>query len=105
MESIGKKKIYQLEQEEGTIVGDDNLRVYISEYYKKLFGNPEPSSVSLDEDRTDAIPQLSAEENNLLTVNFSMEEIRSAIFQMELNKSPGPDGFSAEFYQCFWEVI
>jgi hypothetical protein len=31
-----KKKIYQLEQEEGTIVGDDNLRVYILEYYKKL---------------------------------------------------------------------
>jgi hypothetical protein len=30
-----KKKIYQLEQDEGTIVGDDNVRVYIPEYYKK----------------------------------------------------------------------
>jgi hypothetical protein len=27
-----KKKIYQLEQDEGTIVGDDNLKVYISEF-------------------------------------------------------------------------
>jgi hypothetical protein len=26
-----KKRIFQLEQEEGTIVGEENLRVYISE--------------------------------------------------------------------------
>ena len=29
-----------------------------------------------------------------------------AISSMELNKAPGPDdGFPAEFYQTFWEVI
>jgi hypothetical protein len=32
----GKKKILQLEQDEGTIVGQDNLKVYIFEYYKTL---------------------------------------------------------------------
>jgi hypothetical protein len=31
-----KKKKIQLEQQEGTIVGDDNLRVYITEFYKKI---------------------------------------------------------------------
>jgi hypothetical protein len=79
--------------------------VYISEYYKKLFGNPEPSFVSLNEDRTEDIPQLSADENNLLTANFSMEDIHDAIFQMDHNKSPGPHDFPAEFYQHFWGVI
>jgi hypothetical protein len=61
--------------------------------------------VSLDEDRTEDIPQLSAEENTLLIENFSMEEVYDAVFQMEHNKSPGPDGFPAEFYQHFWGVI
>ena len=35
-----KKKIFQLEQDEGTIVGGSNLKIYISEYYKNSLGNP-----------------------------------------------------------------
>ena len=44
-------------------------------------------------------------ENEILSDAFTEKEIREAIFQMELNKAPGPDGFPAEFYQTFWEVI
>jgi mannosylglycoprotein endo-beta-mannosidase len=100
-----KKKIFQLEQEEGTIVGDDNLKVYITEYYKKLFGPPEVNHVQMIQNRVDDITQLSEEENVLLTANFTEEEVFQAITQMEHNKSPGPDGFPAEFYQRFWDVI
>ena len=31
--------------------------------------------------------------------------MRVAIFQMEHNKAPGPDGFPTEFYQVFWNII
>ena len=34
-----------------------------------------------------------------------MKEVYEAISQMELNKATGPDGFPAEFYKTFWEVI
>jgi hypothetical protein len=37
--------------------------------------------------------------------SFSEAEIKKVIFQLEHNKAPGPDGFPAEFYQNFWEVI
>jgi hypothetical protein len=53
------------------------------------------------ENRIDDITQLSEEENVLLTTNFTEEEVFQAITQMEHNKSPGPDGFPAEFYQRF----
>jgi hypothetical protein len=96
-----KKKIYQLEQEEGTIVGDEDLEVYISEFYKKLFEDPIPSNVDLIEDNNQDIPKLSVEENNLLTSPFTEKEVHEAISQMEHNKAPGPDGFPAEFYQKF----
>jgi hypothetical protein len=100
-----KKKIYQLEQQEGTIVGEDNLKVYISEFYKKLFGEPDPSFFSLNEEFAHDIPQLSVEENEILIAAFTEKEVFEAISQMEKNKAAGPDGFPAEFYQVFWEVI
>jgi hypothetical protein len=34
-----------------------------------------------------------------------MDEVKKAIFEMEHNKALGPDGFPAEFYQVFWDVI
>ena len=41
-----KKKIIQLEQDEGTVVGHENLKLYISNYYKQLFGPPIDNAVS-----------------------------------------------------------
>jgi hypothetical protein len=57
------------------------------------------------EEQVEDIPQLSTEENVLLTSDFTEEEVHEVISQMEHNKAPGPDGFPAEFYQHFWDVI
>lgn len=45
-------------------------------------------SVSLDEEMV-----------HLLKGHFSVEEVKNAIFSMEHDKSPGPDGFTMLFYQ------
>ncbi|WVZ81338.1 hypothetical protein U9M48_028727, partial [Paspalum notatum var. saurae] len=70
-----------------------------------LFGHPETSDVVLNENRIDDIPQVSPQENDLLSAPFTVDEVRFAIFQMEHNKAPGPDGFPPEFYRVFWNVI
>src|SRR6266498_1813939 len=100
-----KKKIFQLEQDEGTIVGEENLKTYITEYYKRLFGSPESNTFTMMENITHDIPQITLEENDILTAAFTEKEVKDAIFQMEHNKAPGPDGFPAELYQTFWDVI
>ncbi|KAL0433011.1 UNVERIFIED_CONTAM: hypothetical protein Slati_2635400 [Sesamum latifolium] len=33
------------------------------------------------------------------------EEVRAAVFDMDINNIAGPDGFNALFYQCCWDVI
>ena len=100
-----KKLIHTLHQDEGMIEGEEQLKAFITKYYKGLFGVPEEGNFALDESRTDDITQVSDDENAFLTAPFTEAEVRKAIFQMEHNKAPGPDGFPAEFYQNFWDVI
>ena len=59
----------------------------------------------MDETVTFDMPQISQEENDILTQDFSEKEVFEEIKQMEHNKSSGPDGFPAEFYQKFWDII
>ena len=100
-----KKIITQLEQDEGTIIGHENLKVYISEYYRSLFGAPEENMIYLDETNVQDIPQLNEQENEVLSARFTEQEVYDAIVQMKHNKAPGPDGFPAEFYKKCWHVI
>jgi hypothetical protein len=81
------------------------LKSHITKYYKNLFGPPEHSEITLVEDHTLDIPQISPEENDILISPFTESEVRDAVFQMEHNKASGPDGFPTEFYQVFWGII
>jgi hypothetical protein len=97
-----KQRIFKLEDDQGVVVGDDCLKIHITNYYKNLFGQPEASGTSLLEDQIMDIPQILQEENEFLIGPFTESELRNAVFQMEHNKAPGPNGFPAEFYQVFW---
>jgi hypothetical protein len=100
-----KTKNIQLEQEEGTIVGDANLKYYITEYYKRLFRPHIQNSFSMNDALRHDIPQVSEEENEVLVAPFSEEEVKMAVLDMKHNKAPCSDGFPAEFYQFFWEIM
>jgi uncharacterized protein (DUF488 family) len=93
-----KTRIFQLQHEDRIIEGEKELSDYVTSYYKNLFSAQIDNAFTLDEMRVDDINQVSEEENNLLIKHFTEDEVREAIFQMEHNKAPGPDGFPAEFY-------
>jgi hypothetical protein len=100
-----KTRIFKLDNNGQIIKGDENLKSYITQFYKTLFGPSDDDNFSLDENRRDDVPQISAEDNEKINAVFTEQEIKEAIFQMKHNKAPGPDGFPAEFYQVFWEII
>jgi hypothetical protein len=100
-----KTRMFQLQDGENVISGDDDLNKHITTYYKGLFGRPEESSIILDAGCTEDIPQVTEEENHILVEKFSEDEVRKVIFQMAHNKASGSDGFPVEFYQMFWDLI
>jgi hypothetical protein len=87
-----------LQEGERTIRSETELMVHITSYYKFLFGPPEDSIVQLDWTHQEDIPQVTSLENQVLTEEFSEEEVKNTIWQMTHNTALGPDGFLAEFY-------
>jgi hypothetical protein len=72
-------------------------------YYSKLFTSAKPRNV---EACTSAIVgKVTTEMNNCLTADFTMIEIKQALDQMAPLKAPGPDGFTAKFYQQHWATV
>lgn len=51
------------------------------------------------------LPMLTESQKQGLVLNFSDEDILKAFKDMAGNKSPGPDGFSPEFFVQTWNVI
>ena len=40
-----------------------------------------------------------------LEVPFTEEEIHSALLDMNVDKAPGPDGFTVAFWQFYWDFV
>jgi hypothetical protein len=47
----------------------------------------------------------SEDDKAFLSSPFTLDELKEDVFGMEPNKAAGPDGFNAEFYQKFWEIV
>lgn len=88
-----KQQIFKLDQDDGVIVGDDHLKIYITNYYKGIFGPSDENGFTMIEDQIYEISQVMESENDILISLFMEDEVKHDVFQMEHNKAPGPDGF------------
>ena len=92
-----RKYIKSLENETGLVL---NNVVSITEeillYFEKLYANPIGESWSIE--GLDWSP-ISEESAISLVAPFTEEEISKAIFQMDRDKAPGPDGFTIAVFQ------
>ena len=76
------------------------------DYYKQLYGNKIDNLEEMDRFLEKfSLPRLNQEEIENLKRPITSTEIETVIRNLPANKSPGPNGFTAEFYQKFREEL
>ncbi|VFQ60212.1 unnamed protein product [Cuscuta campestris] len=50
-------------------------------------------------------PTITEEDNNLLTMIPSDEEIKNTVWSLSPDSAPGPDGYNGHFFKFCWEII
>ena len=78
----------------------------IRDYYQQLYANKMDNLEEIDKlIKKYNFPKLSQEEIENLNRPITSMEIETVIRNLPANKSPGPDGFTAEFYQKIREEL
>lgn len=72
-------------------------------FYQKLFSSKGGTDFSTVEETISR--GVTEEMNDELCRIPEMEEVRNALFSIDGGKAPGVDGFSASFYQTFWNLL
>ena len=102
-----KNQINKIRNENGEIT-TDNLEIQriIRDYYQQLYANKMNNLEEIDKFLEKCkFPKLNQEEIENLNRPITSMEIETVIRNLPANKSPGPDGFTAEFYQKFREEL
>ena len=83
---------------------EDIMRI-ATKYYQNLYTPNKVNTNTQNKLLKNIKNRISQEQKEKLDAPITLEEIRTAIFQMKPGKSPGLDGIPVEFYQEFWVEI
>lgn len=84
-------------------MGEDVANQFVR-HFQNFLGNEVPVA---DLSHIDGLikNKLTAEEASYMVRGVSDEEIKDAMFQIDGNKAPGPDGYSSVFFKKAWNIV
>ena len=99
-----RNKITSLLDSAGNLVEEEEKLVAIAtSYFTELFQTSNPQLI--DEALANVSTTITDQINADLTAPVSEWEVKLALFAMHPEKASGPDGFTALFYQNFWDIV
>jgi len=86
---------------DGALVADQDEKSAAVDSYERLLGSAPERGHSLDLD----FLGMQVHDLSELEAPFSEDEVWGVIRAQELDKAPGPDGFTGRFYASCWQII
>jgi hypothetical protein len=104
---LWKNKIDEIKGVNGiTCRGQNQLKSTAKEHFEKLYTEDGEGDIEAQESLLHNIPTLiTQEDNESLIQSVTEAEVLGALQQMNLDKAPGPDGFTVHFYLLCWNIV
>ena len=87
------------------VCGQKEILKYIAEHFTDTFGNHDTENDAENYLSSINLATLNESECEVMSKDITLDEINVALHSMKHNKSPGSDGFPAEFYKFFWSSL
>uniref|UniRef100_A0A670K0T0 Reverse transcriptase domain-containing protein n=1 Tax=Podarcis muralis TaxID=64176 RepID=A0A670K0T0_PODMU len=98
--------VTNLEVEGECIQKPEEIRKCFQRYFKKLFTQGPQAETEINQFiKSHGLQKLSQDKQATLNYKITQQEIESAIQNMQLGKSPGPDGLTSKYYKILREYL
>ena len=88
-----------------TLYNQAEILSEVKSFYEQLYKEKPTLSTNLSETLPGDTPKLTETQKNNISGKLTLTEIGNALKHMKNDKSPGSDGYSAEFYKFFYRDI
>lgn len=92
----------------GTRLDDqDAIKAHALDFFRDLLSEASntPDAEAIDSVLQHIPPLVTLQDNQMLLRPLELSEIRSAVFSLDPDSAPGPDGFTGVFFRHCWDII
>ncbi|PWA66526.1 RNA-directed DNA polymerase, eukaryota, Reverse transcriptase zinc-binding domain protein [Artemisia annua] len=102
---LNRNRIHNICCEDGTIANGDQVGIQFEKHFENFLGTKSEAIQMGDEIDSLFTKKVSEVEAMEMSRMVSEEEVKNALFDIDDNKAPGPDGYTSKFFKKAWSVI